>query len=292
MPLSDTSSVILVIGATGRLGRIVTRDLAARGVTVRILSRRPDQAAAEFGDGVQIAGGDLHHPDSLRQAMQGADRLFLLSPISESLAADQIAAIDAARAAGIGRVVKISGSDWTVGTSFSGDAHQQIEAHLARTIPGSVAIRPNAWAQVSLADTIRQIRETGRFHSRHGAARVSYIDIRDIADVAVAQLLAPRVDEGPLVITGPEALAASDLALLAGRLTGRRIAIADAPPGGPDRAADLPAFERGVIAQFMRVIAAGGAAGITQTVARILGRPPRRVADYLAGELTATTTLS
>lgn len=277
---------ILVAGATGRLGRIVTRALAGRGHRVRVLTRSPDRARVLFGAAAEIAGGDFADPARLAAAAAGAGRLFLLSPLGETLARDQIAVIDAARAAGVRRIVKLSGSDWTVGTSRSGDAHKRVEDHLAAAVPESVAIRPNAWAQVALAGPLAQLRAGGPLHARHAAA-VSYIDIRDIADVAVAQLLAPAVAPGPLVITGPEALTIGDLARIASQLTGRTVAVSDTPPPGPDPLAHVPEFERGVIAQFYKVIAAGGAAGLTDTVARVLGLPPRRVAGLLAEELAA-----
>lgn len=285
LPPPTDPGPILVTGATGKLGRIVTRDLIARGLSVRVLTRDPAAARALFGQAPEILRGDFADPASLLRAVAGAERLFLLSPIRETMAAEQIAVIDAARQAGVGRVVKISGSDWTVGTSFSGDAHKAVEDHLARHIPDSVAIRPNAWAQVSLGPQIDGLRAGGPLRSRHGGAAVAYIDIRDIADVAVAQLLAPRAAPGPLVITGGESLTAQDVAALAAHLTGRPVAVAGADPLAPDPLAHVPAFERGVIAQFMTVIAAGGAAGITDTVAQVLGRPPRRIADYLAETL-------
>ncbi|WP_051201696.1 NmrA family NAD(P)-binding protein [Paracoccus aminophilus] len=276
---------ILVTGATGKLGRIVTRELIARGIRPRVLSRNPDSARRIFGASVDIVAGDFRDLDSLARAVSGIARLFLLSPISETLAEDQIAVIEAARAAGVTRIVKISGSDWTVGTSFSGDAHQAIETHLASAVPQSVAIRPNAWAQVSLAGTIRQIRAGGPIHARHGAAEVAYIDIRDIADVAVSQLLAEAPAPGPLVITGGEALSTDELARIASGLAGREITVSAEAPAVDPGAPSLPAFEQGVIAQFIKVISAGGAAGVTQTVSEILGRAPRRVEDYLSEAL-------
>lgn len=282
-PLSSTP--ILIVGATGRLGRIVTRELVARGETVRVLARRPARAAELFGDRVAIRQGDLGDPESLRAAFAGAGRLFLLSPITETLVRDQVAAVDAAVAAGIRRIVKISGADWTVGASFPGDSHAAIEAHLVASGIESVAIRPNAWAQVGLVPVLRQARETGRFHARH-AARVSFIDIRDIADLAVHQLLADEVAPSPLVVTGPEALSLADIAAIAGQALGRSVTLSDTRPD-PDPLAVLPGFERGVAEQFHRLIAAGAAEACTDTVARLLGRPARRVPDWLAEELAA-----
>src|SRR5690606_40032519 len=122
----SSSDLFLITGATGKLGRVLTPKLIAGGHRVRVLTRRPEAAGEFYGDKVEIAEGDFSVPASLPAALEGVSRVLLLSPISERLAEDQIALIDAARAAGVTRVVKISGSDWTVGTSFSGDAHKRV----------------------------------------------------------------------------------------------------------------------------------------------------------------------
>lgn len=278
MPLSD---LFLITGATGKLGRVLTPKLLAAGHRVRVLTRRPETARDLYGDSVEIAEGDFSVPASLPAALDGVSRVLLLSPISERLAEDQIALVDAAKAAGVKRIVKISGSDWTFGTSFSGDAHKRVEGHLAQSGLNYVAVRPTAWLQVSLAAVAAQIRRGEAIAARHGA-RVGYVDIRDIADVAINQLLASKLAASPLVITGPEALAIPDIAALATRITGRPVGVSSAVAGLPP---GVEGFEAEVVKQFFVVIAQGGAAGLTETVERVLGRKPRSVEAYLAEEL-------
>jgi len=200
------------------------------------------------------------------------------------LAEDQIALVDAAKAAGVKRIVKISGSDWTVGTSFSGDAHKKIEDHLAQSGLEYVAVRPNAWLQVSLAAVAAQIKRGEAIASRHGGAKVGYVDVRDIADVAISQLLAPKVATSPLVITGPDSLSVPEIAALATRITGRPVGVSSAVAGLPP---GVEGFEAQVVKQFFVVIGQGGAAGLTDTVERVLERKPRSVEAYLAEELGA-----
>ena len=278
MPLSD---LFLITGATGKLGRVLTPKLLAVEHRVRVLTRRPETARELYGDRVEIAEGDFSVPASLPAALEGVSKVLLLSPISERLAEDQIALVDAAKAAGVKRIVKISGSDWTFGTSFSGDAHKRVEDHLAQSGLDYVAVRPTAWLQVSLAAVAAQIRRGEAIAARHGA-RVGYVDIRDIADVAINQLLAPKLAASPLVITGPEALAIPDIAALATRITGRLVGVSSAVAGLPP---GVEGFEAEVVKQFFVVIAQGGAAGLTDTVERVLGRKPRSVEAYLAEEL-------
>ena len=275
---ATANDLILVTGATGRLGRHITAGLRAQKARFRVLTRTPDARSSFAANGIEAFIGDFTQPTSLIPALQGVSRVFLLSPITETLERDQKALIDAAAKAGVTRIVKLSGSDWTVGTSASGDMHAAVEAHLT-ALPEHVAIRPNAWTQVSLAPVIASLKAGGDVPARHEAA-VSYIDIEDIAAVALNQLLAARPAQGPLVITGPEALTYRQIADIATILTGRAVGL-----GPPAAAPAHQGFEAGVVRQFYKVIAAGGAAGITRVVEEITGRPSLKLQDMLAREL-------
>jgi uncharacterized protein YbjT (DUF2867 family) len=286
-------SRILVTGATGRLGRLVVERLLDKGQSVRILTRRPEAAFAQFGGSVEIAAGAFSDRTSLDAAFDGVEKLFLLSPISETLASEQIAVVDAAVGAGVSRIVKLSGSDWTIdppGASISGEAHAAVEWHLRGLSVEHVSLRPNAWMQVGLAATIQQALSGNLLQARHGEAAVSYIDARDIADVAVHQLLAPKVAEKPLILTGGEALTVRHVASLLAQHLRRPVGINDA------RSLPQPVlgqgFEHRAVAQFMSLIAEGHASATTETVASLLGRAPRSVADFIAEHFAAEAALS
>lgn len=267
--------LVLCTGGTGRLGRLLVPRLLARGARVRVLTRRPDQARAWLDPRAELAGGDLDDPPSVRAALQGATHAFVLSPIAPALAAQQIAVVQAAHAAGVGHIVKLSG-----------DAHRQVEQALAATGLPHVVLRPNVWMQVALARTAQELRAGDAITAAHGQARVSYIDARDIADVAVRALLdAPQLQPrlpGPWVLTGAQALDFTAIAALAARLTSRAIAC---QPATTHVAAARPTFVQQAHAQFAALIGESAAAATTDTVARVLGRAPRSVKDFLAQQL-------
>lgn len=277
---------VLVTGATGKLGRHVVEGLLAAGRRVRVLTRRIRIAEALFGERVEIVEGRFENAASLSHAVNGVERVFLLSPIGETLAAHQIALVDVARAAGVQRIVKLSGSDWTIappGRSISGDAHAQVEAALAASGIAHAVIRPNAWMQVSLGRVAAALREGDAFPSALGEARVAYIDLRDIADVAVRLLLTDdELPAAPLVLTGAESLTHEDIAAIASRLRLRPVEVQPQEPASPPADADL--LQR-VHAQFTALIREGVAAGVTPDVPRILGRAPRTVEAWLREEL-------
>jgi len=229
--------------------------------------------------------------DSVNAALVGIDRVLLLSPISDRLAEHQIAVCAAAERTRAQRVVKVSGSDWTVeppGQSISGDAHGLVETWLAQSTLEHVSLRPNGWMQVSLPPLIAQIRRGEPLAAGYGAGGIGLIDARDIADVAVLQLTGRAVAQGPLVLTGPQVVTVRSIAAIASRILDRTVPVAPPDrPKPPPEGSPVEGFEAVAVAQFMRLIAEGRAAQTTPTARRILGRPPRSVADYLAVALEA-----
>ena len=275
---------ILVPGATGRLGRIVVRALLDQGQPVRALTRRPQVATSLFGQRLEIAEGDFAEPRSLDRALSSVDRILLLSPLSEWLIDHQVALVEAAERQGVRRVVKISGSSWTIESadrSIAGNAHRTVERRLVGGAIESVSIRPNAWTQASLPPQIARARSGQSIVTLCGDAAVSYVDARDIADVAIAQLLAEEISPDPLVLTGAEALDIRALADLLSVHVRRPVAWTSE---SPTRSWSLT-FEQRTIAEFLALIGEGRAAPVTTTVERVLGRPPRSVADFLSEQL-------
>ncbi|MCL6652190.1 NmrA family NAD(P)-binding protein [Agrobacterium rubi] len=282
---------ILVTGATGRLGKLVVPRLLDAGIKVRVLTRRPQEAIGLWGGKVEVAQGDFADPATVKDAARGAQKLFLRSPISETLITHQSAAIDVAKDAGVARIVKISGSDWTLRNpdrSISGAAHAAVEAHLVASGISHAIVRPNAWMQVGLASVIAAAGKGEDLPSRYGHAAVSYIDAQDIADVAVNALLDETVSSDPLVLTGTEALTIHDIARIAARILQRPLGVSAASSAALPTHIDT--FERRAIGEFVALIGEGLAAPVTQTVSRITGKQSRTVEDFLRHHLATAET--
>lgn len=262
---------ILVTGGTGRLGRLVAAGLAARGADFHVLTRDAVAAAATLGAGIGLVQGDL-----ATFVPACYDRIFLLSPIAPDIVADQTGLIGRAGAA---RVLKLSGSDWTLGHSWAGNAHRAIEAALR---PGDLAVRPSVWTQGALAPMVAQLAQGDSFATSHGP--IAYIDMRDIADAVVTLLLADDWPVSPPVLTGPRALDRDDLAAIAAGITGRpvrAVALSLDDQAEQMRAEGASAFARRYRGDFARLMHDGAAAAVTGTLPALLGRPARDVADYL-----------
>jgi uncharacterized protein YbjT (DUF2867 family) len=84
-----SEQIVLVTGATGHVGgQVIAQAAGVAGLKVRALSRDPAAAASAIGPGVEVVGGDLAAPQTLRNALGGIDAAFLVFP---SVAADKSA---------------------------------------------------------------------------------------------------------------------------------------------------------------------------------------------------------
>lgn len=129
---------VLVTGATGQQGGAVARALLARGVQVRALTRRPDSepARAIAALGAELAPGDFDDAESLRQALKGIDAVFVMgTPFEVDPATETrqgIAALDAARDAGVGHAVYSSVASALDDTGIPHfESKAAVERHLA-----------------------------------------------------------------------------------------------------------------------------------------------------------------
>src|ERR1700685_663525 len=100
----------LITGATGDIGSKVVEHLLQRGERPRVFVRDADKARSRFGDRVEVLVGDLADPTTLKAALEGVDKLFLVHSGPPIPALDEAAAA-AAKAAGVNHLVKLSSMD-------------------------------------------------------------------------------------------------------------------------------------------------------------------------------------
>ena len=154
--------MIVVTGATGLAGSEVVRALTARGGRVRALVRDPGQARRMLGGTVELAAGDLADPRSVRAALDGADTLFLSCADDPRRVGWETGAIDAAVAAGVRRVVKLSAVGARTGSPVAfWDWHGQVEQHLRASGTGWVILR-SSWYMSNLLAAAAQVAAEGR----------------------------------------------------------------------------------------------------------------------------------
>jgi uncharacterized protein YbjT (DUF2867 family) len=282
----------LVTGATGTVGRHVVRALAARQVPVRALVRDPGRAAPVLGPGVDLATGDFTDPGSLDRALSGVDRLFLACGNVPGQVGYECATIDAAKAAGVTRVVKLSGPDAALDSPLIFERwHGAIENYLARSELPAVLLRPRTY-MTNLMAYARTVAQTGMLFAPAGTAAISFVDPRDVADVAAEALTGDRHAGRTYTLTGPEAVTFEQVATALAAATGRPVTYVSVGDDDARRAltADgLPPMVAEAIVAIFASQRAGSMADTTGTVREITGRTPRSIADFARDHAAAFT---
>jgi uncharacterized protein YbjT (DUF2867 family) len=286
--------MILVTGATGSIGRHLVRRLRGQGAALRALVR--DEAGGR-ALGCDFAVGDFSDPGSIAAALDGVDRLFLNGPGAQPVDGEQPmirhqkAAIDAARQAGVTRVVKISVLDARQGGRLAQGAHWEIEQHLMASGLAWSLLQPSGFMQNFLA--AGAFSPDGRLISSYGEAPVAHIDCHDIAACAAVLLTAPREKNETFVLTGPEALTDAQVADKISTALGRPLARLELPPddlAAAMKAQGAPARFAEDLAVLVRDVAAGAQAATTTAVQELTGHPARTFDEFLAANLNALRT--
>jgi uncharacterized protein YbjT (DUF2867 family) len=276
--------MLLVVGATGTVGRHVVAGLARRGVPVRALVRSAAKAATIAGPGVEPVIGDLADPPSLVAALAGVRGAFLLSPLHPEQAELQGAFVEAARRAGGVHVVKLSGLGTAPDSPVrAGRLHARTERQIEASGLPFTHLRPLFFMQ-NLLTLAADVARTGVVTAPLGAGRIAMIDARDVAEVAVAVLTAPGHAGRAYTLTGPDALGLPDIAHALAAATGRPTSARDETLEAWRRrllAAGASEWHADLRVEFWRLLSAGGAAGVTDTVGAVTGRPPRTVAAFV-----------
>ena len=226
---------ILVTGATGTVGSEVINQLsgAAADVNIRAAAHSIENLKKIVkSDIVEPVEMDYDKPDSLKDALKDVDRVFLLTPFQSDmveLSSNFLKEIE--NAGNIKHIVKLSvmGADSEPGIIGS-RLHRQVEKMMEDTGIPFTFLRPNFFMQNFVNFFSQSIKEQGAFYLPAGDGRVSFVDVRDIASVAV-QVLTNNNDgrhNGKAYnITGPEAISYGDVARILSEQLGKKISYVD-----------------------------------------------------------------
>ncbi len=283
--------MILVTGATGTVGRPLVRALRARGAAVRALVRDAGAVPAEWDDGVEPVVADLDDAGSPAAAAEGIEAVHLLTPVGPGAARQARNVIDAVARAGRPKVVlqvAIGVRQRTVPVRFF-DAHTAALDHLAGSgLPWTV-LAPNGFLQNFLG-LLPDLRRTGTLALPTGDAAVSYVDARDVAEVAAAVLTTDGHEGAVLDVTGPRAMDHDEIAERLGAALGRELAYRAITPEQARTAllgTGMSAWQADGLVELYGRYAAGAARVVSDTVPRLLGRPARPIETFLADHATA-----
>ncbi len=276
--------MIAVTGATGTTGSELVRLLSAAGQRVRALTRRAQGRPTLAG--VEWVEADLAERDGLAAALEGTDRLFLLTANSADLVRLEKNALKAAAGASVGRVVKLSALGATDHSkSLIGLWHYNVERALRESGLPWTLLRPHHFMQ-NLLDPVTFDRRAGRVYSASGDGAIPFIDTRDIAAAAAAVLTGDGHEGQTYTLTGPRALSYREATAILSTVLGRPL---EYRPETEDeawqrrRAAGQPSWliaAQLAIAAYQR--AGGPTERTTDAVERLTGRPARTFEQFAA----------
>ena len=203
--------MILITGASGSVGRAVLAEVVRSGEKHRAMYRSKKDAA-NAPEGTEAVIADFSDKASLGPALRGVESVYLVcSPIPELVQLEGNA-IEASEAAGVRRIVlnsALGAGDY--GKSFP-SWHRKVEDKLKASKIAHCILRPNSFMQNVLMYYAPAIRTQGAFYSAMGNARISYLDVRDVAAVAAKALRSSQHDGKTYELNGPEALTCTEVA--------------------------------------------------------------------------------
>jgi len=281
-----TASTYAVTGATGKLGRLAVAALLYRGVPaadVAALVRTPAKAAELAERGVTVREGDYDRPDTLAAALDGVERLLLVSGDAVGQRVRQHSAVvDAAKAAGVQRIVYTSILRADSSTLPLAPEHKATEALLRRSGIAYILLR-NSWYLENYTDQVGQYLARGEIVGAAGNGRVAAAPRSDYAAAAAAALVADDHDGATYELGGPP-FTFPELAAALSEVTGRTIRYRDVSLPDFTTALLAAGLDEGT-AQFVTALEAGTAAGELDTdpadLERLLGRPATPLRDAL-----------
>lgn len=284
------TETILVTGGTGEVGREVVRGLMGEGrIGVRAGIRDPEEAAILGGLDVETVELDFYRTETFDAAVDGVDRIFLQAPAADPDAYRTLVPfLDWAVQAGAERIVNVS----AMGVETLDElAIRKVERHLEGLGVDYALLRPNWFMQNYHPGFLsRQVREEGSFSLPFGDARVSMVDVRDVAAVAVVALTGPGHAGRAYTLTGPDALTQDEAAEILSDVAGREIAyqaVDDDSMRAVLREAGWRPEQVEVMLGLFASIRNGARAAVTPDVEEVLGRPATRFRSYAEDHVRA-----
>ena len=219
-------SRIVITGASGNYGRGVTDRLIAEGRAsdLILITRKPEKLADRAAQGCIVRYGDFDKPETLEQAVQGAERMLLISGTRVGARVVQHkAAIDAAAAAGVGHVVYTSfiGIDDPANPAEVRHDHIETERLIRASGCGWTMLRDAHYADAMILMAGPGVMQSGKWFSNAGEGREAMVWRDDCIESAVAVLTGEGHQGQIYNITGPELQTFREVAAIMAEVTGR-----------------------------------------------------------------------
>nr|BFF24875.1 SDR family oxidoreductase [Glycomyces mayteni] len=272
--------IVAVTGATGQLGARVAELLAGRGVAQRLVVR--DASRAPVLAGAEVAVASYEDEGALREALAGADTLFMVSAHeSEDRMPEHRSAVRAAVAAGVERVVY---------TSFMGASPHATftfarEHSLTEQLIVESGLRLTALRNALYADMLPLFVQDGEIRGPAGKGRVAWVARHDVARLAAQVLVDPAHADRVYDVSGPEPLSMDESARVLGGVLGSEIRyVAETDEEARASRAGAEEWQIDGWAGSYKAVATGETSVTSHTIEHVTGQRPWTLEEFLLNE--------
>src|SRR5215813_8720169 len=286
--------MICVTGAGGTVGSEVIKQLEASKTPFRAAFFSENKASAARSRGIDAVTIDYNKPETLEAAFQGCDKLFLLGPNVENQTQLELNAVEAARIAGVRHIVKLSALGADHEDFLLAKIHRPVEKAIQSSGLAWTILRPNGYMQNVVTYLSDTIKSQGAFYTASGDGKISHVDVRDLAAVAVKALKEPGHEGKVYSLTGPEALTYDEIAKELSKALGRTINHVNLSPSDLKNgmlATGTPEWFTDMLLDLERYYREQRASVITGDIKKVIGKDPIKFEQYARDYATSLTPL-
>ncbi len=281
----STPTNILITGATGSIGSALAKQLTDHNIPFRALVRDLDKAKTlKQLKHAELFIGDFKDEQSIIKALKGIEKVFLVTNSSEEAEDLQSGFVDLAAKSNVKHLVKLSqfAADLNSPVRFL-RYHAAVEQKIIETGLQYTFLRPNLFMQglLGFADLIKYQQQ---FFATAGDAKISLVDTRDIAAVALAALTTK--DQGNRIydITGEDAISHQEIARILSEVLEKEIKYINVTDYEMQNAllnGGFPAWQAAGLIEDYAHYARGEAATVSNVVKEVTGKAPRKFIDFV-----------
>ena len=279
---------ILITGATGQVGsRTIDRLLKEKDVEIVAAVRSAQKAAAFQDRGIATVMLDLDDESTLLPALQGIHTLFVLTGYTVDMLKQSKALLDNAKKAGVEHVVHLGACGRDDTTVAHWGWHQFVERYIEWCGFSFTHLRPETFMQNLLSYGGEKTIKHGVVNAFVKDARLSWVDVDDVAEVAALSLAHPEVHGGQTYRMGYDAMSFGELAELMSAIVGQPFRYEPLPPEvflEAMRNAGAEMAYMNCVYDHWKRYAAGTIPGADDTFGNfpaITGRQPTKLADFV-----------
>jgi len=280
--MSDNGK-ILVTGATGNVSSAVIANLVDRGANVRGLVRDESKGQSLKDSGVEVAIGNLDDSDSIEKALEGIEKVYLLTPVGEDAPQQARNVIDAALKQGSPYIVRLS----AVGAasdapSRNSRAHAETEADLKKSGLPYTILKPHFFMQ-NIMMAAESIASEGKIYMPFKDGKLGMVDIRDVADASAVVLTVGGHEGKTYTPTGPKSISISEVSAAFSSTLDKEVNYIDVPVEAADESLSemgLSDWVKAAYIEYFQAYSEGWGDFTTSDVEDITGNPPRSIETF------------